>query len=89
MLASLTGLLLTLGGDQPAVVFDPPLDPSIFDWDGKTLRVKPELLPYEQTFPLPIEPFDTNQKIIFNSDVQTFIPGWHFDFNAGFLIFLD
>ena len=40
MLASLTGLLLTLGGDQPAVVFDPPLDPAIFDWDGVTLKLK-------------------------------------------------
>ena len=36
MLASLTGLLLTLGGDQPAVVFDPPLDPTIFDWEGRS-----------------------------------------------------
>ena len=47
MLASLTGLLLTLGGDQPAVVFDPPLDPAIFDWDGTTLKVRPEFLPLE------------------------------------------
>ena len=39
MLASLTGLLLTLGGDQPAVVFDPPLDPAIFDWDPETLTL--------------------------------------------------
>ena len=51
MLASLTGLLLTLGGDQPAVVFDPPLDPAIFDWDGTTLRVRPEFLPLELSFP--------------------------------------
>ncbi len=40
MLANLTGLLLTLGGDQPAVVFDPPLDPAVFDWDGVTLKLK-------------------------------------------------
>ena len=40
MLASLTGLLLTLGGDQPAVVFDPPLDPSIFDWDSDSLTLR-------------------------------------------------
>ena len=50
MLASLTGLLLTLGGDQPAVVFDPPLDPAIFDWDGQTLSVKPESLPLDLSF---------------------------------------
>ena len=37
MLASLTGLLLTLGGDQPAVYIDPPLDPDIFQWDEKGL----------------------------------------------------
>ena len=40
MLASLTGLLLTLGGDQPAVVFDPPLDPAIFDWDPDSLTLR-------------------------------------------------
>ena len=40
MLASLTGLLLTLGGDQPAVVFIPPLDPEVFDWDPDTLTLK-------------------------------------------------
>ena len=45
MLASLTGLLLTLGGDQPAVVFDPPLDPAIFDWDGVTLKLKKGAVP--------------------------------------------
>ena len=39
MLASLTGLLLVLGGDQPAVMFDPPLDPAIFDWDPETLTL--------------------------------------------------
>ena len=44
MLASLTGLLLTLGGDQPAVVFDPPLDPEIFIWDGRTLRVRQQVI---------------------------------------------
>ncbi len=37
MLASLTGLLLTLGGNQPAVYIDPPLDPEIFQWDEKGL----------------------------------------------------
>ena len=40
MLAGLTGLLLTLCGDQPAVVFDPPLDPAIFDWDPDSLTLR-------------------------------------------------
>ena len=83
MLASLTGLLLTLGGDQPAVVFDPPLDPAIFDWDGTTLRVRPEFLPLELSFPEPFPPFDSGQKITFNElvQVQTSVEG--LDFSSG------
>ena len=53
MLASLTGLLLSLGGDQPAVVFDPPLDPSIFDWDGVTLKLKKGAEPVALSWPEP------------------------------------
>ena len=83
MLASLTGLLLTLGGDQPAVVFDPPLDPAIFDWDGTTLRVRPEFLPFELSFPEPLPPYSSNQKVIFNEfvEVQTSVRG--VDFSSG------
>ena len=40
MLSSLTGLLLTFGGDQPAVEFSPPLDSSIFSWDGEYLSIR-------------------------------------------------
>ena len=83
MLASLTGLLLTLGGDQPAVVFDPPLDPAIFDWDGTTLRIRPEFMPLELSFPQPLPPYDSNQKMIFNEavQIQTVIEG--VDFSSG------
>ena len=83
MLASLTGLLLTLGGDQPAVVFDPPLDPAIFDWDGTTLRIRPESLPLDLPFPEPLPPYSSNQKMIFNETVQiqTYMVG--LDFSSG------
>ena len=66
MLASLTGLLLTLGGDQPAVVFDPPLDPAIFDWDGAVLRARsPSTFVTFGSF---------QQKILFNEDVTVSLP---------------
>ena len=83
MLASLTGLLLTLGGDQPAVVFDPPLDPAIFDWDGTTLRVRPEFLPLELSFPEPLPPYSSNQKMIFNEQVQIQTAVEGVDFSSG------
>ena len=71
MLASLTGLLLTLGGDQPAVVFDPPLDPAIFDWDGRTLSVRPEALPLDMEFNgPPIPPYENFQRILINESVS-------------------
>ena len=69
MLASLTGLLLTLGGDQPAVVFDPPLDPAIFDWDGTTLTyLGQDFMKIE--FEVNPPTYESNQKITFNRDVQ-------------------
>ena len=40
MLASLTGLLLTLGGEGPAIVFIPPLDPEVFDWNPDDLSLQ-------------------------------------------------
>ena len=40
MLASLTGLLLTLGGEGPAIVFIPPLDPEVFDWNPDELTLE-------------------------------------------------
>ena len=40
MLASLTGLLLTLGGEGPAIVFIPPLDPEVFDWNPDDLSLR-------------------------------------------------
>ena len=83
MLASLTGLLLTLGGDQPAVVFDPPLDPEIFDWDGVTLKVRPEKNPYEILFPDPLPPYTTNQKLIINKRVMFKRLNTGFDFSSG------
>ena len=83
MLASLTGLLLTLGGDQPAVVFDPPLDPAIFDWDGTTLKVRPEFLPLELSFPDPLPPYTTNQKMIINKRVTFKLQPPGFDFASG------
>ena len=83
MLASLTGLLLTLGGDQPAVVFDPPLDPAIFDWDGTTLRVRPEFLPLELSFPDPLPPYTANQKMIINKRVTFKRQPKVFDFASG------
>ena len=83
MLAGLTGLLLTLGGDQPAVVFDPPLDPAIFDWDGTTLRVRPEFLPLELSFPEPLPPYSSNQKMIFNEQVQIQTAVEGLDFSSG------
>ena len=71
MLASLTGLLLTLGGDQPAVVFDPPLDPAVFDWDGQTLSVKPESLPLDLSFAgPPSPPFTQFQRVVVNETVE-------------------
>ena len=36
-LASLTGLLLTLGGEGLTIVFIPPLDPEIVSWNLLTL----------------------------------------------------
>ena len=83
MLASLTGLLLTLGGDQPAVVFDPPLDPAIFDWDGTTLKVRPEFLPLALSFPEPLPPYSSNQKMIFNEQVQIQTAVEGVDFSSG------
>ncbi|MBL21726.1 MAG: hypothetical protein CMJ37_02625 [Phycisphaerae bacterium] len=83
MLASLTGLLLTLGGDQPAVVFDPPLDPAVFDWDGTTLKVRPEFLPLELSFPEPLPPYSSNQKMIFNEQVQIQTSVEGVDFSSG------
>ena len=83
MLASLTGLLLTLGGDQPAVVFDPPLDPAIFDWDGTYLRVKEEALPLELTFPEAVPPFDQVQRMIFLETVKLFPLVDALDFSSG------
>ena len=83
MLAGLTGLLLTLGGDQPAVVFDPPLDPAIFDWDGTTLRVRPEFIPLEFSFPDPLPPYTTDQKMIFNKGVHVQTVGRALDFSSG------
>ena len=76
MLASLTGLLLTLGGDQPAVVFDPPLDPAIFDWDGvTTLRVRPEFY-HLRDFVSTRQPYTPNQKMIFNETVSNSDRSW-------------
>ena len=83
MLASLTGLLLTLGGDQPAVVFDPPLDPAIFDWDGTTLRIRPESLPLDLSFPEPLPPYSSNQKMIFNQTAYVQTPVEIIDFSTG------
>ena len=40
MLACLTGLLLTLGGEGPAIVFIPPLDPEVFDWNPDDLSLR-------------------------------------------------
>ena len=40
MLASLTGLLLTLVGEEPAIVFIPPLDPELFDWNPDDLSLE-------------------------------------------------
>ena len=83
MLASLTGLLLTLGGDQPAVVFDPPLDPAIFDWDGTTLRIRSESLPLDLSFPEPLPPYSSNQKMIFNQTAYVQTPVEIIDFSTG------
>ena len=83
MLASLTGLLLTLGGDEPAVVFDPPLDPAIFDWDGTTLRIRPESLPLDLSFPEPLPPYSSNQKMIFNQTAYVQTPVEIIDFSTG------
>ena len=83
MLASLTGLLLNLGGDQPAVVFDPPLDPAIFDWDGTTLRIRPESLPLDLSFPEPLPPYSSNQKMIFNQTAYVQTPVEIIDFSTG------
>ena len=85
MLASLTGLLLTLGGDQPAVVFDPPLDPAIFNWDGRTLSVKEEYLPLEMEFSgPPTPPYDQFQRIIVSESVNLRAPsGQFFDQSIG------
>ena len=83
MLASLTGLLLTLGGDQPAVVFDPPLDPAIFDWDGTTLRIRSDSLPLDLSFPEPLPPYSSNQKMIFNQTAYVQTPVEIIDFSTG------
>ena len=83
MFASLTGLLLNLGGDQPAVVFDPPLDPAIFDWDGTTLRIRPESLPLDLSFPEPLPPYSSNQKMIFNQTAYVQTPVEIIDFSTG------
>ena len=83
MLASLTGLLLNLGGDQPAVVFDPPLDPAIFDCDGTTLRIRPESLPLDLSFPEPLPPYSSNQKMIFNQTAYVQTPVEIIDFSTG------
>ena len=83
MLASLTGLLLNLGGDQPAVVFDPPLDPAIFDWDGTTLKVREEFMPLELSFPDPLPPYVINQKMIINKRVTFIRQITGFDFASG------
>ena len=72
MLASLTGLLLTLGGDQPAVVFDPPLDPAVFDWDGVTLRVREDALPLNLEFGTPVS--ENPQRVIINRTVDIHVP---------------
>ena len=87
MLASLTGLLLTLGGDQPAVVFDPPLDPAIFDWDGQTLSLREGQSDVDIYYPNPLEPFDTNQKISFHQEVQVQKWNWGLDINDGSGVF--
>ncbi|MBL21724.1 MAG: hypothetical protein CMJ37_02615 [Phycisphaerae bacterium] len=81
MLASLTGLLLTLGGDQPAVVFDPPLDPAIFNWDGRTLSVKEEHLPLDMDFSgPPTPPYDQFHRVIISKLVNLRAPsGGFFD----------
>ena len=42
----------------------------IFDWDGTTLRIRPEFMPLELSFPQPLPPYDSNQKMIFNEAVQ-------------------
>ena len=71
MLAGLTGLLLTLGGDQTAVVFDPPLDPEIFNWDGRTLSMKPEALPRYVGFDgPPTPPYEDFQRILIHEPVS-------------------
>ena len=82
MLASLTGLLLTLGGDQPAVVFDPPLDPAVFDWDGVTLRVREDALPLNLEFGTPVS--ENPQRVIINRtvDIREPIP-YIFEENLG------
>ena len=79
MLASLTGLLLTLGGDQPAVVFDPPLDPAIFNWDGRTLSVKEEHLPLDMDFSgPPTPPYDQFHRVIISKLVNLRAPSGAF-----------
>ena len=76
MLASLTGLLLTLGGDQPAVVFDPPLDPAVFDWDGVTLKLQQGAAPVALGWPEPnsggAQQMMIINRIVFPADVAAF-----------------
>ena len=70
MLASLTGLLLTLGGDQPAVVFDPPLDPSIFDWDPDSLTLRWVGPPINDSYSLSFE----DQKMVIFRPILFVVP---------------
>ena len=81
MLSSLTGLLLTLGGDQPAVYIDPPLDPEIFQWDeeGLVLRNTSDALQILEVYEVEDRP-----RIYFYSDVywmgkDTRREGWQID----------
>ena len=92
MLAILTGLLLTLGGDQPAVYIDPPLDPEIFQWDEKGLVLtnissEVQLLSW-------IEESSERPKFIFYADVlwmgsDTEPYGWNLDGSISDCYYLD